>query len=156
MQPISKYITLADASKSVTAKRLGISNHPDALAIENIRLLCKEIYDPLCDYFKTTIPVTSMFRSGVLNKKIGGSLFSQHMVGEAMDIDCDPLHNEKVSNEIVFFHIKNNLHFDQLIWEFGTNKRPDWIHVSYKLGRNRMQVLVASKDKNKKTVYSPF
>jgi len=156
MQFISKYLSLSEATKSITAQRFGISNVPDSDAIQKMRLLCLTIYDPLCDYFGRPVPVSSFYRSRVLNTKIGGSKTSQHMTGEAMDLDCDVIQSKSISNEVVFFHILNNLKFDQLIWEFGTNKRPAWVHVSYSAGKNRGEILVASKDKNKKTVYSPF
>jgi zinc D-Ala-D-Ala carboxypeptidase len=156
MTQISKYISLVDASKSITAKRFGINNVPDSDSIENMRLLCFTIYDPLCDYFGRPLPVSSFYRNPVLNKKIGGSYSSQHCKGQAMDIDCDLLQSKNITNEVVFFYILNNLHFDQLIWEFGTHKRPDWVHVSYAAGKNRGQVLVSSKDKNKRTVYTTY
>jgi len=156
MQFISKYITLSQATKSITAQRYGIINAPDADAIEKMRLLCFTIYDPVCDYFGRAIPVSSFYRNRVLNTKIGGSKTSQHMTGEAMDIDCDMISDSKITNSVVFFYIMNNFKFDQLIWEFGTNKNPAWVHVSYSVGNNRNQILVASKDKFKKTVYSPF
>jgi hypothetical protein len=155
MQKISNFISLAEACKSATATRFAISNVPSAEAIDNMRLLCFAVYDPLCVFYGKKIPITSMFRSAVLNKKIGGAFNSQHMTGEAMDIDCDILNDKSITNNVVFHYILSNLKFDQLIWEFGTDKNPDWIHVSYSPGKNRNQVLIAKK-KDKKTVYIPF
>jgi hypothetical protein len=74
---------------------------------------------------------------------VKGSLTSQHCQGEAIDIDMDSTPNG-VTNKMVFDFIKNNLEFDQLIWEFGTNENPDWVHVSYEsTGKQRKQVLKA-------------
>jgi len=84
-----------------------------------------------------------------LNKKVGGSKTSQHCLGEAADIVCQNKNSE------MFYFIKNNLEFDQLIWEFGDEQEPDWVHVSYRGNRMRGQVLVASK-KNGKTVYEEY
>jgi len=51
-----------------------------------------------------------------------------------------------VTNTMVFNYIKDNLEFDQLIWEFGTNENPDWVHVSYEsTGKQRKQILKATR-----------
>jgi len=65
----------------------------------------------------------------------------------------DDTHGFKTNAEM-FNYIKDNLEYDQLIWEFGTDENPDWIHVSYVgPGKNRKRNLRASRDK-KKTVYT--
>jgi hypothetical protein len=85
-----------------------------------------------------------------LNKAIKGAATSQHCSGEAMDIDMD---GTSITNAQIFNYIKDNLVFDQLIWEFGTDKNPDWVHVSYEsTGKQRKQILKAIK-KNGKTSY---
>ena len=96
------------------------------------------------------IKVTSFFRSEKLNQAIGGSVSSQHCQGRAIDID--DVYGYKTNAEM-FNYIKNNLDFDNLIWEFGTDDNPDWVHVSYVSNeRNRGQVLRAIKE-NGKTKY---
>jgi hypothetical protein len=100
------------------------------------------------------ILISSGYRSKELNTAIGGSLTSQHCQGEAIDIDMDGAGT--ISNADVFNYIKDELNFDQLIWEFGDLKNPDWVHVSYEsTGKQRKQILKAVKVGGK-TLYKPF
>jgi zinc D-Ala-D-Ala carboxypeptidase len=155
VEVISKYITIEEACKSTTAIRYGITNVPNEIQVNNMRVLCFSIYDVCCKQFKTKIPVNSFFRSEKLNKKIGGSANSQHTKGQAMDLDCDILGNPKITNSILFHFIKDNLRYDQLIWEFGNKLQPDWVHVSFSIHDNRSQTLVALKE-NGKTIYKTY
>ncbi len=139
---ISNYITTIDASRSATAKRLGIDNTPDYREIIQIKLLCKNIYDKLCFEFNQVIEFNSFFRSVKLNNAVGGSATSQHCKGQAIDLDDNDVGNAKIFN-----FIKDNMVFDQLIWEFGNTKEPDWVHVSLKSAGNRNQVLVSYKER---------
>lgn len=142
---ISKHITLAEATKSQQALRLGISNQPTKDHLENMKALAEHCFEPLRDYFGVPIAVTSFYRSPELNSAIGGSKSSQHCKGEAMDIDADVFGNLK--NSQIFYWLVNNVIFDQLIWEFGTKDQPDWVHVSFRRdGKNRKQILRAIKD----------
>jgi hypothetical protein len=51
-----------------------------------------------------------------------------------------------VANSDMYNYIKNNLDFDQLIWEFGDDDNPNWLHVSYVSKEdNRNRCLRASK-----------
>lgn len=146
---LSENFTLAELTKSSTAKRLGIENTPDPQQLENLVELCQKVLQPLRDAIGP-IRISSGLRVPALNKAIGGSSTSQHCAinGAAADIDID-------DNKKVFDYIKNNLQFDQLIWEFGNEKQPDWVHVSYHYGHNRGQVLKAIK-KDGKTKYVPY
>jgi zinc D-Ala-D-Ala carboxypeptidase len=147
---LSKNFTLKEMTKSVTAKRLGIDNTPNEEQIEFMRELCEAVLQPLRDELGPII-ITSGLRVPALNKAIGGSSTSQHCAlrGAAADIDMDEKNTE------VFNYIKDNLVFDQLIWEFGDDKCPDWVHVSYHYGHNRSQILKAVK-KNGKTAYIKY
>ncbi len=139
---LSNNLSLAEVIKSGTAKRLGINNEPTIEHMENLKALALNIFQPLRDNFKIPIAVTSGYRSEELNKAIRGSLKSQHCKGEALDIDAQVFGG--VSNAKVFAYISDNLTFDQLIWEFGDNTEPDWVHVSYKKeGVNRNEKLIA-------------
>ncbi len=140
---------------SDSAKRLGINNMPSTTAIANLQLLASEIFEPIRAHFGVPVHISSGYRSLELNKAIGGSSTSQHCAGEAIDIDMDGSSNG-VSNKDIFEFIKNNLPFDQLIWEFGDNSNPDWVHVSYdSSGKQRGEVLRATKIK-RRSVYAPF
>jgi hypothetical protein len=146
---LSDNFTLAEMTKSSTAKRLGIDNTPNPQQLENLVELCHKVLQPLRDAIGP-INISSGLRVPELNKAVGGSATSQHcaMNGAAADIDVQ-------DNKEVFDFIKNNLQFDQLIWEFGNDKQPDWVHVSYHYGHNRGQVLKAIK-KDGRTRYIPY
>lgn len=140
---LSKNLALAEVTRSETAKRKGISNMPTPEHIENFKKLAENIFQPIRDHFGAPIHLSSGYRSAALNKAVGGSSSSQHCKGEAIDIDMD---GTAITNKQIFDYIKANLNFDQLIWEFGTDANPDWVHVSYNSdGAQRKQILKAVK-----------
>jgi hypothetical protein len=150
---LSEHFELAEFIRSSTAKRASISNMPTDAHLENIKLLCEKVLEPIRVHFARPIILSSGYRSSALNRAVGGSSSSQHCSGEAADIDMD---GTNVTNAQIFNHIKDNLEFDQLIWEFGTTSNPDWVHVSYESnGRQRKQILRAVK-KNGATSYLPY
>lgn len=153
MTKTSKYTTLQELIKSNAAEVYKIPNLPNAEQIANLKLVCTEVFDKVREHFGIPIGITSGFRSVALNDRIGGSKNSQHMEGKALDIDGDRFGG--VSNKDIFDYIKNNCTFDQLIWEFGTENAPDWVHVSYNKGVNRKQILRAIKSDGK-TIYKPY
>ena len=128
MVNISKHISYKEATRSATALRLGIENIPNEYEIQNMEIIAKKVFEPLRKAVDAPIKINSFFRSEKLNKAIGGSGKSQHCQGRAIDIDDV---YGSVSNAYMFYYIKDNLDFDQLIWEFGTDANPDWVHVSY-------------------------
>ena len=138
MKRISKHISYKEAVGSNYAKQKGIKNKPNEEQVENMKLLAKEVFEPLREWVDAPIKVNSMFRSLELNTALKGSKTSSHMKGEAMDITS----MGGKSNLEMFHYIKDNLCFDQLIWEFG--KEPKWLHVSFSKN-NRKQVLVTKK-----------
>jgi zinc D-Ala-D-Ala carboxypeptidase len=144
---LSPHVTLAEFENSPTAVKHGISNKMNAEQIERAKLVCVNCFEPIRAYLKKPIRVNSGFRSLLLNKKIGGSKTSQHCKGEALDLD---LHDRKLFNWII-----DNVQFDQLIYEFGTDTAADWFHISYSPVKNRKQVLRAVKRAGK-TVYIPY
>ena len=151
---LSKNFEVAEFARSSSAKRLGISNQPTEAHIANMKLLCEKVLQPVRDHFGRSIFLSSGYRSAALNAKTpGASSTSQHCTGEAVDIDMD---GTEVSNKEVFDFIKEHLEFDQLIWEFGTDTNPDWVHVSYEsTGKQRKQILKAVKQ-GKTTVYRVY
>jgi hypothetical protein len=149
---LSKNLSVNEFIKSQTATRLGIDNTPTEEHLKSAILLAKEIFQPMRDYFGKPIYVSSGYRCEALNEAIGGSKKSQHCKGEAIDIDMD--HRNSVSNADVFYYIRDNLPFDQLIWEFGDNKCPDWVHVSHNSnGQQRGQVLISKRNCQGKIFY---
>lgn len=153
---LSENLSLSEVIKSQTAKRLGIDNNPTPEHLENLKLVAKHIFQPIREHFKKPINVSSGYRSKALNDATpGSSPTSQHCSGEALDLDQDG-QPHGVTNKMVFEYIKNNLNFDQLIWEFGNDQNPDWVHVSYEsTGRQRKQILKAVRV-NGRTTYKPF
>lgn len=153
MEKISKYVSYFEATHSNQAKALRIGNIPNAEQLANLKLVCTNIFDKVREHFGVPIGISSGFRSYELNQRIGGSKSSLHMEGKAIDVDAD-IHGG-VSNKEIFDYIKNNCTFDQLIWEFGSENAPSWVHVSYNREGNRGQVLRAVKSGGR-TVYQPF
>ena len=150
MNKISKHISYKEATRSTTALRLGIENVPNEYQLQNMEMVAKHIFEPLRQAIDAPIKINSFFRCEELNKAIGGSTKSQHCQGRAIDID-DIYGN--VSNAFMYYYIKDNLDFDQLIWEFGTDDSPDWVHVSYvDADSNRKRCLRAIRE-NGKTKY---
>lgn len=142
---LSKNLTLKEAIKSNTASRLGIDNTPEQWEINNLQAVAENVFQPIRDHFGVPIGVSSGYRCKKLNKAIGGSKYSQHMIGEALDLDADIY--GKVTNAEIFNYIKDNLEWDQMIWEFGDDEEPNWVHVSYKeAGNNRRQIKRAYRD----------
>jgi len=150
---LSNNLSLSEVLVSQTAKRLGLSNEPTKEHLENLNIIAYKIFQPVRDYFKVPIYVSSGYRSKELNKAIGGAKTSQHMKGEALDLDADVY--GVITNSDIFNYIKDNLEFDQLIWEFGDDKSPNWVHVSFSEGKNRMKVIKALKGRNK-TIYKLY
>ena len=148
---ISKHISDKEGVYSRTALRLGINNKPNRKQLKNMELLADEIFEPLRTYANGPIKINSFFRSPELNKAIGGSTKSQHCHGQAIDID-DTFGYKK--NAEMYYFIKSELDFDQMIWEFGTDANPDWVHISYvSPEKNRNRCLKAYKE-NGKTKYA--
>ena len=148
---LSLHLDLSEVIRSDSAKRNGISNMPTPEHIENFKLLAEKIFEPIREHFGVPIRISSGYRSKELNAKIGGSSTSQHCKGQAIDIDND---GTTITNKQIFDYIKDNLPFDQLIWEFGNEENCDWVHVSY-VPNGRKQILKAFK-MNGTTKYFPY
>lgn len=147
---ISKNISYKESIHSQTAKRKGIENTPNEEQLASMFTIAEMIFQPLRAWVGGPIKINSFFRSPELNSAIGGSKSSQHCKGQAMDLD--DVYGHKTNAEM-FMYIRENLNFDQLIWEFGDDKNPNWIHVSYvDAQENRNRCLKAYK-KNGKTKY---
>jgi hypothetical protein len=141
---ISKHISYAEAIKSQTAERKGIDNTPPDRIIENMKIVANRCFEPLRAKHGKPIGISSFYRSPELNKAIGGSTTSDHCKGCAIDIDAD-IFNNGITNKEIFDFLKDNVDFDQLISEYGTEDNPAWVHVSYRKEGNRKQVLRATK-----------
>jgi hypothetical protein len=150
---LSTNLSLAEVTRSETAKRKGISNMPTPEHIENFKKLAANIFQPIREHFGKPIIISSGYRSAELNKAIGGSLSSQHSSGEAIDIDMD---GTDITNKQIFDYIKDNLTFDQMIAEFPKQGNPDWVHVSFAANRSQRKQILVAKKVNGKTTYIPY
>ena len=151
MSSISEHISYKEATKSNTALRLDIDNTPDGYELGNMTGIAHNLFEPLREWVGGPIKINSFFRCKELNSAIGGSSRSQHCEGRAIDIDDTFGHK---TNAEMFYYIKDNLNFDQLIWEFGDDINPNWVHLSYvNENENRNRCLKAYK-KNGKTHYA--
>ena len=140
---ISEHISFKEGTFSATATRLGLPNAPSKEHLSNMQILAKKIFEPLRVYVGGPIKINSFYRGPELNKAIGGSKKSQHCHGQAMDID--DVFGYK-TNAQMYHWVKENLNFDQMIWEFGDDENPDWVHVSYvNAETNRNRCLRASR-----------
>ena len=148
---ISEHISFKEGIKSHTATRLSIDNTPREIDLINMKTIAEKVFEPLRDHVGGPIKINSFYRGPELNEAIGGSTKSQHCKGQAIDIDDTYGH---MSNADMYKFIKNNLNFDQMIWEFGTDENPNWVHVSYVNEKdNRNRCLKAYKDNDNKTKY---
>jgi len=149
---LSKNFALREFTESNTAIRRGIDNNPTAEHIHNLAELVENILQPLRDKIGQSIRVTSGYRSEALNDAIGGSKTSDHSHGRAADIK---LVVEGVNKSELLYHtIKNmGVPFKQLIWEFGDDDTPQWVHIAFDKDNNKGQCLKAYKD-NGKTKYA--
>lgn len=129
-----KHFTIDELCRSDTARSRGIDNTPAEEVKRNLTALVANVLDPLREWYGKPIYVNSGYRCTALNKAVGGVANSQHLTGQAADIDV----NDRAENRKLMKHIEDNLDFDQLIWENGGA----WVHVSYRAdGKNRRQVL---------------
>ena len=142
---ISKHVSYKEGVRSNTATRRGIDNTPTDDHLHFMEIIAHEIFEPLREWVGGPIKINSFYRSPDLNTAIGGSAMSQHCKGQAMDID-DTFGYK--TNAEMFKWIKENLNFDQMIWEFGNDGNPDWVHISYvSEAKNRNRCLKAYKEK---------
>lgn len=144
---ISKHIDINEATYSPTASNKGIRNTPNELALSCMQKVATRCFEPVRVWYNKPIKINSFYRSPELNKAIGGSSNSQHCFGEAIDMDAGE------DNYKLFNWIKNHVAFDQLIWEFGNDSNPDWIHISYTERRPNRQMILKAYKENGKTKY---
>lgn len=135
---ISTHITLKEATTSQTATRLGIDNTPDTQTIERMKVVAEKCFEPMREWYGKPLTVSSFYRCPELNKAVGGSKTSQHVKGEAIDIDT----GSRTENKKLLEWAKANLIFDQLLYEFGDETGPEWVHISFSLSGNRNQYLI--------------
>jgi hypothetical protein len=142
------HISYAEATHSATGELKGLDNTPPEKVLANMKATAQKLFEPLRSHLGKPIHIISFYRSPAVNRAVGGAGSSQHMTGEAMDLR----HSEGFTNADIFYYIRNHMDFDQLIWEFGDDNEPSWVHVSWNERRRRKDVLKA-KRVNGRTIY---
>ena len=150
MERFSKHVSWKEGTHSNTALRRGLDNTPNEDQIKCMKDIAEGLFEPLREWVGGPIKINSFFRGEPVNTAIGGSKRSQHMKGQALDLD-DTFGYK--TNAEMYHYIKDNLDFDQLIWEFGDDKNPNWIHVSYVTHRPNRKKLTIAKRIDGKTRY---
>ena len=150
MERISKHVSWKEGTYSRTGERLDLDNTPNEEQLKCMKAIAENIFEPLREWVGGPVKINSFFRGEPVNTAIGGSTRSQHMRGQAIDIDDTFKHK---TNAEMFHFIKDNLDFDQLIWEFGTDDNPNWVHVSYVTHRPNRKKLTIAKKINGRTKY---
>jgi zinc D-Ala-D-Ala carboxypeptidase len=147
---LSENFTLQELIYSDTAVRMGIDNKPNDETVENLKILCENILEPIRSHFKAPVVVSSGYRSEAVCLAVGSSSKSQHIKGQAVDFEIFGIPNKDVTDWVV-----QNLDYDQCILEFWNDKEPNsgWVHCSYSKDNNRKQYLNAQK-LNGRVVYT--
>lgn len=153
MRQISEHVSYDEGKFSATAARLGLANEPPAEILKTMKITAENIFEPVRKKFGVPLRIISFYRSPALNKAVGGSRSSQHMIGEAIDVQA----TGGVTNAELFHYLRTNkIDYDQIIAEFPVKGEPAWVHISYtKKRHNRNQPLIALK-KDGKTIYLPY
>jgi zinc D-Ala-D-Ala carboxypeptidase len=150
---LTENFSLAELTRSEAATRKGVDNTPTPEAIENLRALCEKVLQPLRDAMGQPMRVNSAYRGPAANTAVGGSKTSQHMSGEAADIEFDGVDNKLLAKKIV----ELKLPFDQIILEFYKDGDPNsgWVHVSHKRGGKQRGEVLRAVSEGGKTKYLP-
>ena len=135
--PRPSRFSLKAYTKSRVADRLGIDNTPPPEVIPRLKALHRNIFVPIemgflkekikkKYHFKSPV-IASAYRCLELNRALKSKDTSQHVRGEAMDIEIMGFSNKGL------FEFCKTLDYDQLILEYYTPGRPQsgWIHISY-------------------------
>jgi zinc D-Ala-D-Ala carboxypeptidase len=150
MEKISKHISWHEGTYSRTGERRDLDNTPNEEQLKCMKEVAENLFEPLREWVGGGIKINSFFRGEPVNTAIGGSTRSQHMKGQAIDIDDTFKHK---TNAEMYHYIKDNLDFDQMIWEFGTDKNPNWLHISWVSHRPNRKKLTIAKKVNGRTKY---
>tara|TARA_R110002020_G_scaffold101465_2_gene239001 strand:- start:1645 stop:2115 length:471 start_codon:yes stop_codon:yes gene_type:complete len=150
MEQISKHVSWHEGTYSRTGERRDLDNTPNEDQLKCMKEVAENLFEPLREWVGGGIKINSFFRGEPVNTAIGGSTRSQHMKGQAIDIDDTFKYK---TNAEMYHYIKDNLDFDQMIWEFGTDKNPNWLHISWVSHRPNRKKLTIAKKVNGRTKY---
>lgn len=127
-----RYFTFDELTYSRTAVENGLLNRPGATERDNLAQLVERLLDPLRERLGEPIAILSGYRSPEVNTFVGGEPDSQHTLGEAADCYC------LAGPERLLAVLRaSGLPFDQAI----VYRRRNFLHLSYRAGRCRGQIL---------------
>tara|TARA_R110001599_G_scaffold243766_1_gene443648 strand:+ start:492 stop:1100 length:609 start_codon:yes stop_codon:yes gene_type:complete len=152
---LSENLSLSEITKSNTARRRNISNEPTPKHLKNLKHLAENGFQPIREHFGVPVYISSGYRSEELNSAIGGALNSHHKDGNAIDLDQDG-RNTGVSNADIFWFILDNMDYTELIYEFGDDKNPGWVHYALVQGREKEKKTLRAIKVNGRTKYIKF
>lgn len=140
---LSAHVTLAEVTKNNTASKYGIDNTPTPEHTENLKLVLNNIFEKVrAGLGNNPIYISCGYRSAAVNAKTkGASKTSYHCSGKALDLDADVF--GKVTNKQIFDYVRANCEFAELVYEYGNDENPDWVHVAFDKGNNKKEVLRA-------------
>tara|TARA_R100001463_G_scaffold87864_2_gene142510 strand:- start:930 stop:1391 length:462 start_codon:yes stop_codon:yes gene_type:complete len=147
---ISKHVSYHEGTYSRTGERRDLDNTPNEDQLKCMKEVAENLFEPLREWVGGPVKINSFFRGEPVNTAIGGSTRSQHMKGQAIDIDDTFGHK---TNAEMYRYIKDNLDFDQMIWEFGSDENPNWLHISWVSHRPNRKKLTIAKKVNGRTRY---
>ena len=127
------------ALEELTRTSTGRPNEPTPEDRARLVALCSHALEPIRALLGVPLRVTSGYRSPQVNAAIGGARGSQHMLGEAADIVPVgyPGGVEAAMAEIVRAVEVRQIEVDQcIVYPAG-----GFLHISYRLGRNRRELL---------------
>lgn len=151
---LSKNLSYSEAVTSYTAIKFNIDNTPPAHYLLNMFILANNLFQPIRDHFDVPIYVSSFYRSPQLNKQVGGSERSDHLTGNAIDLDADVF--GVITNAQIFHYVKDNLPFKKLIWELGDDQNPDWVHISFSPELNGQKTILQAYREGQTIKYKPW
>jgi hypothetical protein len=133
--------------EELTKTRFALDNTPSPKVVENLQLLCEKVLQPMRDAVGP-VNVTSGYRSKVVNEAVNGARNSDHLWGYAADLQSPDGNHRKL-----YDWLKANAMFSQLIYEFGNDTQPQWVHVSYNPKDLKREILRA-RNVGKRVTYS--
>lgn len=123
---LTEHFTLAELTRSATAKRLGLDNTPNAAVLNELRATA-ELLERIRSTLGVPMIVTSGYRSPAVNRAVGGVTSSDHIAGQAADFVA-PRYGSPYLIASLLAPLVSTLGIGQLILEGVKGKQ--WVHVS--------------------------
>ncbi|MFK4785597.1 D-Ala-D-Ala carboxypeptidase family metallohydrolase [Fusobacterium sp. MFO224] len=126
---ISRNFTFCEATYSRRGKFFHLNNYPNKREYKNIIYIARRMED-IRRIVGEEIQVNSWYRSGNINRLVGGSRHSAHRKGLAVDFT---VRGRGSLNRALVQIKRSGYSFDQIYYHSKTN----YIHISFKLNRRQ-------------------